>query len=144
MRSLIAKVVAGFVVPAALAVTSAPALATPAVGVTGNSLARTTIGGWDYVLREITLAPGGSTGWHFHDATIYGVVRDGTLTHYNSSCAVDGIYSPGSIVVEAGGPGYVHLGRNLGSEPLVLEVLYVLPAGSPLAEDAPNPGCAFE
>ncbi|WP_225725820.1 MULTISPECIES: cupin domain-containing protein [unclassified Nocardia] len=107
-------------------------------------MARTMIGDRDYVLREITLAPGGSTGWHFHDATIYGVVREGVLTHYASSCAVDGIYSSGSVVVEPGGPGYVHLGRNLGSEPLVLEVLYPLPVGSPLAEDAPNPGCAFE
>src|SRR5438552_7155430 len=28
----------------------------------------------------------------------------------------------------------VHIGRNLGTTPLVLEVLYVLPAGSPLSE----------
>jgi hypothetical protein len=35
------------------------------------------------------------------------------------------------------------LGRNLGDTPLVLEVVYIMPTGKPLAEDAPNPGCPF-
>lgn len=34
-------------------------------------------------------------------------------------------------------------GRYLGTTPMVLDVLYVLPVGSPLAEDAPDPGCGF-
>jgi hypothetical protein len=38
----------------------------------------------------------------------------------------------------------VHIGRNLGTTPVVLDVLYVDPAGSPLSEDAPNPGCPFQ
>ncbi|MBF6331979.1 cupin domain-containing protein [Nocardia transvalensis] len=139
----IARAVTTFAALTAIAVASAPVRATPADGVTGTTSARITIGDTDYVLRQITIAPGGSTGWHFHDGTVYGLVREGTLTHYDSRCTVDGIYSPGSFVVETGGPGYVHLGRNPGSEPLVLDAVYVLPAGSPLAEDVPNPGCDF-
>jgi hypothetical protein len=38
----------------------------------------------------------------------------------------------------------VHIGRNEGSVPVVLDVLYVLPHGSPFSEDAPNPGCDFQ
>jgi hypothetical protein len=45
---------------------------------------------------------------------------------------------------EPSGPQHVHIGRNLGTQPVVLDVLYVDPAGSPLSEDAPNPGCNFQ
>ena len=120
------------------------AQATPSTGVTGNILARTTIGDHDYILREITIEPGGTTGWHFHDGTLYAAVRSGTLSHYDASCEPDGIREPGAVFVEPGGRGYVHVGRNLGTQPLVLEVLYVLPVGSPLSEDIANPGCGFE
>ena len=32
----------------------------------------------------------------------------------------------------------------LGTTPVTLNVLYVNPAGSPLSEDAANPGCSFQ
>ena len=95
----------------------------------------------DYILGEITIAPGGSTGWHHQDGTLYAQVLQGTLTHHGADCAIDGVYSTGSTLVESSGADHVHLGRNLGSVPVVLGVLYHNPAGSPLAEDAPNPGC---
>jgi hypothetical protein len=37
----------------------------------------------------------------------------------------------------------VHIGRNLGTTPVILEVIYINPAGKPLAQDAANPGCRF-
>lgn len=120
------------------------ASATPGSGATGTVIAQTTVGGKDYILREITLEPGGSTGWHFHDGTLYAFVKQGTLSHFDSSCAPDGTYKEGATFTEPSGAGHVHIGRNLGSEPIVLDVLYVNPAGSPLSEDAPNPGCDFE
>jgi len=136
-----ALVAAGVV---ALAAMPATAQATPSSGVTGTIIAKTTIGGKDYILREITIAPGGSTGWHFHDGTLYALVERGTLTHNASTCAVDGVFHAGDTIVEPSGSMHVHIGRNLGTTPLVLEVLYVDPAGSPLSEDAPNPGCGFQ
>ncbi|HET6986079.1 MAG TPA: hypothetical protein VFI00_05660, partial [Kribbella sp.] len=66
---------------AGLALVPATADATPGSGVTATILAQQTVGGKDYILREITIAPGGSTGWHFHDGTLYGFVKQGTLTH---------------------------------------------------------------
>lgn len=127
----------------ALAVTlaSGTASATPGSGVTGTILAKKTIGHTDYTLREITVQPGGYTGWHFHDGTLYAYVKSGTLTHNLSDCSIDGVFGTGRAFTEK--PDQVHIGRNLGSTPLVLEVLYVLPAGSPLSEDAPDPGCGF-
>ncbi|MHA6760174.1 cupin domain-containing protein [Streptacidiphilus sp. PAMC 29251] len=118
--------------------------ATPAGGVTARILWQHTAGGRDFVLREITIAPGGSTGWHFHDGTLFGVVQQGTLTHNAHDCSVDGVYHAGQPIQEPSGADHVHLGRNLGATPVVLDVLYVDPADSPLSEDAPNPGCDFQ
>ncbi|WP_330182492.1 cupin domain-containing protein [Nocardia sp. NBC_01503] len=106
-------------------------------------LSRTTIGDTDYILREITIAPGGSTGWHYHDGTLYAVIRQGQPFHYDASCEQDGSGGP-SAFVEPAGIGNIHIERNLGTELQILEVLYVLPTGSLLSEDAPNPGCPFE
>ncbi|MEU5258256.1 cupin domain-containing protein [Amycolatopsis sp. NPDC021455] len=126
---------------AAALVLPSTASATPGSGVSGTILAQRTVGHTDLTLREITIQPGGYTGWHFHDGTLYAYVKSGTLTHNVADCSVDGVYHAGRAFTEK--PDQVHIGRNLGSTPLVLEVLYVLPAGSPLSEDAPNPGCGF-
>jgi quercetin dioxygenase-like cupin family protein len=103
-----------------------------------------TAGQTDYVLRKITLAPGGSTGWHYHDGELHAVVLSGTLTHSDHTCKTDGVYRAGAAFTEPSGSDMVHIGRNIGTVPMVLEVLYVLPKGSPLSEDAPNPGCSFQ
>lgn len=127
---------------AALVLGAPAAMATPPDGVSARVLWQTTSRGTDYVLREVTIAPGGTTGWHYHDGTLYAVTRSGTLTHEASTCHVDGLYTPGSTILESSGAGHVHRGVNLGTTPVVLEVLYVQPAGSPASESAPDPGCA--
>jgi quercetin dioxygenase-like cupin family protein len=120
----------------------ATAAATPATGVSARILAQTRVGGTDYIVREITVQPGGSTGWHYHDGTLYAVVLSGTLTRTQADCTTTEVSPAGSTLVEAS--AHVHIGRNLGARPVVLMVLYVNPAGSPLAEDAANPGCGFQ
>ncbi|WP_328993120.1 cupin domain-containing protein [Kribbella sp. NBC_01245] len=129
---------------AVLTMTFTPVIAdaTPGRGVTGTIIAKTTVGDTDYTLRRIVIDPGGSTGWHYHDGMLYAAVEGGTLTHSDSTCKPDGIYSKGAVFTEPS--DQVHIGRNLGTKPLVLNVLYVLPKGSPLAQDAPNPGCDFQ
>jgi quercetin dioxygenase-like cupin family protein len=136
VTTIMATLALGLAVPAV-------AEATPGSGVTGTIIAQRTVGDTDYTLREIVIQPGGYTGWHYHDGTLYAYVKAGTLTHNSSDCSLDGRHRRGAAFVEKGGRGNVHIGRNLGSTPLVLEVLYVLPHGSPLSEDAPNPGCPF-
>ncbi|MCX5087653.1 cupin domain-containing protein [Streptomyces sp. NBC_00365] len=121
------------------------AYATPGgPGVTGKVIAQSTIGGNDYILREVTIPPGQATGWHFHDGTLYAYVEQGTLSHFDSTCASDGVYARGSSLKEPSGSDHVHIGRNLGTTDVVLEVLYVLPHGAPFSRDAANPGCGFE
>lgn len=83
--------------------------------------------------REITLRPGGGTGLHCHYGQLIAVVEEGVFTHYAP------IYPTGSHVYEAGdslveGAGYVHEGKNEGTEDVVLTVTYVIPEGEPLAE----------
>lgn len=128
-------------------VTLAPgsAQATPGgPGVTGRIIAQTTVGKTDYILREVTIPPGQATGWHYHDGPLYGYVQQGTLSHFDATCASDGVYPRGQALEEPPGADHVHIGRNLGTTDVVLKVLYVLPHGAPLAQDAPNPGCDFE
>jgi quercetin dioxygenase-like cupin family protein len=126
-----------------LIATPATGSATSADGVSATVLWQRTADGTDYVFREITIAPGGSTGWHWHNGRLYGVIKEGTLTHNMADCSVDGVYPAGSGVFEPSGPDRVHIGRNVGDIPLVMQILYILPAGSALSEDAADPGCGF-
>jgi quercetin dioxygenase-like cupin family protein len=134
---------------AAAAITAASALlpatadATPPRDTDGVVIWQTSDAGKDYVFREITIAPGGSTGWHSHDGELLGVVKEGVLEHFRADCSMDGLYLTGQSIAEKGGPGYVHMGRNPGPGPLVLQVLYIDPAGAPLSDDQPDPGCGF-
>jgi hypothetical protein len=54
------------------------------------------------------------------------------------------VYPTGATFIEESGANHVHIGRNLGDTPVVLDVLYVDPAGAPLSDDDPNPGCSFQ
>lgn len=119
------------------------ASATSATGIEGTELWRTSSDGTDYVFRQITIAPGGSTGWHWHNGRLYGVIKAGTLTHNLADCSVDGVYPVGAGIFEPSGADHVHIGRNLGDTPLVMQVLYIIPAGSALSEDATDPGCGL-
>jgi quercetin dioxygenase-like cupin family protein len=144
MRTALRTAVTG-AVAAATVLVCGPAQATPpGPGVTGRTISKTTVGDTDYVVREVTVPPGQATGWHYHDGPLYAVVQQGTLSHFDSTCASDGVYPKGSFIEEPAGPGNVHIGRNLGDTAIVLDVLYVLPHGAPFSEDAPNPGCPFE
>ncbi|MCW2563583.1 MAG: cupin protein [Mycobacterium sp.] len=125
--------------PASMAL-SATASATPSENTDAIVISQSTVDGVDYITREITIQPGGSTGWHYHDGRVFGVIREGTLTRTMADCSV--VVSPaGSAVVEDRGPDHVHIGRNLGPEPLTMWIDYIEPAGAPLAVDVPDPGC---
>ena len=120
----------------------APATASTTAPVSADAvtISQATVNGIDYITREITIQPGGSTGWHYHDGRVFGVVREGTLTRTMADCSV--VASPaGSAVTEGRGPTEVHIGRNLEHVPLVLWVDYIQPAGTPLSVDVPDPGC---
>lgn len=122
---------------------SGTATASPSVGVDAYTVSQSSRDGINFIIRDVAIEPGGSTGWHWHDGNIGGVVKEGTLTHYASNCEVDGLYNAGDPITEPRGADHVHVGRNLGPTPVILEIIYVNPAATPLAVDAPNPGCPF-
>jgi quercetin dioxygenase-like cupin family protein len=126
-----------------LALEPAVASATPTSGVSSVVLSKQTVNGKDYIVADITIAPGGSTGWHTHQGEIYGIVKAGTLTRNLADCSLEGVSNPGDPVTDPTGADHVHIGRNLGTTPVVLEVTYVDPAGAPTADSAPDPGCNF-
>ncbi len=132
--------VAAATVQAAM-VSSPAAFATPAVNTEVVVISQATLDGVEYITRAITIQPGGSTGWHFHDGQVFGVVRAGTLTRTFEDCA-DVVSPIGSPVTEESGPDHIHNGRNLGPDPVMLWIDYIQPAGTPLSVDVPGPpGC---
>ncbi len=135
--------------PATLGMVPSAALATPGSGVSGTVLATGTSAGTmkvetqgptDVVVRTITIAPGGSTGWHHHPGQLIAVVQKGTLSRTLDDCSVE-TTTAGQSFIEPSGAEHRHIGRNLGSEPVVLYLTYMLPTGSPLSVDADAPAC---
>ncbi len=72
--------------------------ATPGTGVSGTILAKGTSPNGivvssrektDVAVLEITIAPGGSTGWHYHDGQVIAVVKSGTLTRTLHDCSTE-------------------------------------------------------
>ena len=77
----------------AAVLSASPAQATPSSGVTAQILFETTLpavagssAGTDLTLRRIEIAPGGTTGWHFHDGPVYAFVESGVLTRTLQDC----------------------------------------------------------
>ncbi|MFD6969681.1 cupin domain-containing protein [Streptomyces sp. NPDC059979] len=88
--------------------------------------------------REIVIPPGGCTGWHFHRVRLEAVVLAGTLTRVLHDRTVE-VHTPGTTFVEPAGIRHIHLGHNLGLEPVVLHVTPELPDGTPFSIPAPAP-----
>lgn len=134
----------------AWALTTTVVLATPGSGVTTNvvlatetfdTVATSQAANRESVIQELTIAPGGHTGWHTHPGGVFVMVESGTFTMYHGDCtsttvpAGRGLFEPG---------GQVQLARNEGTVPLVLTVVYldVASPDGPLRADAATPACA--
>lgn len=111
-----------------------------AKGVSAGTITAENRGATDVVVRHIVIKPGASTGWHYHSGALIAVVHTGTLTRQLDDCSVE-TNAAGQSFVEPAGRDHVHIGRNLGAETVELYVTYLIPAGDPLAVDAPDPGC---
>src|SRR4249919_2741362 len=91
--ALLSVGLASVVTAVTVAVTVAPSWATPPSGLTNIPLARgtdTSHGtlplrfGTDIAMSQITVNPGGSSGWHSHPGGAIVVVAQGTLTVYQA------------------------------------------------------------
>jgi hypothetical protein len=97
------------------------------------------------LFQTITVQPGGHTGWHSHSGPVVVAIKSGSLTIYEAhggQCHSER-YDTGAAFIDSGGD-HVHLGRNEGSEPVVLYATYVLPQGGASRVDAVKPdACPF-
>ncbi|CAN5784759.1 hypothetical protein BH20CHL8_BH20CHL8_07160 [soil metagenome] len=126
-------------------------LATPGSGATSVILATATFdtvatnqaANRESVIQELTIAPGGHTGWHTHPGGVFVMVESGTFSMYHSDCSLMTVPA-GRGLFEAG--GQVQLARNDGAVPLVLTVVYldIASPDGPLRADAATPACAAE
>jgi quercetin dioxygenase-like cupin family protein len=125
-------------------------LATPPSGLTnvplgrGTNVSNGTIPlqiGADVAMAQITVVPGGSSGWHSHPGGAIIVVKQGTLTVYRalgSQCQTS-TYSAGQAFIER--PGEVDQVVNTGTIPYVLFVTFPrVPQGDSARIDEPDPG----
>jgi quercetin dioxygenase-like cupin family protein len=97
--------------------------------------------GTDVAMAQITVQPGGSSGWHSHPGGAIIIVKTGTLTVYRaigSQCQT-ATYSAGQAFIER--PGEVDQVVNTGTVPYVLLVTFPrVPQGESARTDEPNPG----
>jgi quercetin dioxygenase-like cupin family protein len=142
---------AGAIVALAFAVAvEFKAYATPPSGLTNVTLARGqnlsdgTIPlqvGTDVVMAQITVQPGGSSGWHSHPGGAIIVVAQGSLTVYRSvghRCETT-TYGARDAFIER--PGEVDQVVNTGLTDYVLFVTFPrVPQGASARFDEPNPG----
>lgn len=92
------------------------------------------------IVQQLTVAPGGHTGWHSHDGPVVVVIKSGAVTlqsAHGDECTSQ-TYGPNQAFVDPG-DGHVHIARNHGNEEAVLWVTFLLPAdGAPRIDaDAP-------
>jgi quercetin dioxygenase-like cupin family protein len=106
-----------------------------------DPIATSQMAGRESVIQDVTIAPGGHTGWHTHPGGTVILVESGTFTIYNDACAAT-VVAAGRGIVEPG--GQIQLARNEGTDPLVLTVVYfdVTSPDGPIRTDAAAPACA--
>jgi len=97
--------------------------------------------GTDVAMAQITVDPGGSSGWHSHPGGAIIIVEEGSLTVHGSigSQCETTTYSAGQAFIER--PGEVDDVINTGVVPYVLFVTFPgVPAGESARIDSPDPG----
>ena len=157
-RRVIVTVVAG------LSLLGGTALATPGIGIIGApvhargtnaellnihskaGIKLKTKSSLDFVTQQITIAPGGTTGWHSHPGPVLVTVKAGALTlvYANDPTCAGRVYSVGESFVDRGDEN-VHTALNRGPTNVELWATYLVPGapGTPFRLDASDPGCDF-
>jgi Cupin domain len=105
----------------------------------GNTIVSNAPDAGEVVIQEVTIGPGGTTGWHSHPGPVIVVVKQGTLTYVRADGGVCSAtpYSAGTSFVDPG-QGHAHTAFNFGTENLVLFATYFdVPVGGSPRIDVP-------
>jgi quercetin dioxygenase-like cupin family protein len=156
MRSTPRRALALAIVGATVALGAGVALATPPSGETPTPLARgalvapanvntrviggrvkiNTQGAIDAMMLQLTLAPGGTGGWHSHAGPLITIVTQGTLTLIDAQCKRHDIQAGQAVISN----GSTHKDENLGTTPVTFNVTFLIPhtvARPPVDQPAP-------
>jgi quercetin dioxygenase-like cupin family protein len=98
----------------------------------------------DIAVADITVVPGGHSGWHYHPGPVLVVVKTGAITFYhgNDPTCTGTRHPAGTVFIEE--DGVVGIARN--EEPVETTVVatFFVPKGSLTRIDAADPGnCDF-
>jgi quercetin dioxygenase-like cupin family protein len=98
--------------------------------------------GCDLVVQQVTIGPGGTSGWHSHPgSTLVSIVSgEGVEYHAVGTSCFNHKYGAGSGFTQT--PTDVHVLRNEGTAPLVAYATYILPkdtANTAIRVDQPAP-----
>jgi hypothetical protein len=107
----------------------------------------------DVAVQQVTIGPGGATGWHSHPGPAVVIVKSGSFTLYDAddrrckgtTYSDDPDNPMGNTFIDEG-YGHVHIGRNESKTANTeLYVTYLdLPVDAGPRIDVPNPGnCPF-
>lgn len=139
----------------AAAISAALAWATPGSGFSSTLLARSTTDARikiqtrphelsDILVQQVTIQPGGYSGWHSHPGPGMVAVKAGVAAVYHAddpSCTPRYVPAGSAFTEDAND---VHFVRNEGSVAYEAVATFVLPMGVPVRTDEPNPGnCPF-
>lgn len=132
-----------------LVATIGPATGTPSSGQTVDVIAAghlpdrfklDTKGPVDIVTLRVTVAPGGTTGWHSHGGAVVVTVASGTATLYEAArttCAREVVPAGQAFWEAADLPSHVLV--NEDSEPVVVYATFFLQDGAAPVIDQPRP-----
>ena len=158
------RILSVLIAPALVALTAAPAHATPICGVVTETLAvghypsgsldlmcRANLPAWllftqvrgdsDLYVTRHTFQPGNHTGWHSHPGPSLITVIAGALTVYqaNDPTCTPITYTAGQSFTDLG-CGDIHLVRNEGNVVAQDVAVQIVPAGAARRIDEPAPG----
>jgi quercetin dioxygenase-like cupin family protein len=98
-----------------------------------------TSGAANFIFQDLTIAPGGYTGWHTHPGVLLVTVVSGSIDWYDGKC-VRHVYNAGDSLTETDALHYV---RNSGGSNARLMINFVIAKGQPRKIDQPAPACAI-
>lgn len=90
----------------------------------------------DFIVQDVSLAPGGYGGWHSHPGPVLVTVKEGTITWYDADCNPT-VYTTGMAFIEDA--GVVHNLRNEGTINARLINTFIIPSGAPRRQDESAP-----
>lgn len=94
----------------------------------------------DFVIQEVVIAPGGTSGWHTHPGQSLILVTGSGVTFVHSDCTTTP-FPAGTGFIDQ--PGVVHMVRNEGTASAILFATYTnVPVGGGFRIDSNAPACA--